>query len=258
MDSDSDFVFLKNCLEEFDYPSVCTFNAQQFAEVFHSSNRIFLVTWILKKILPECEQIIETAENKEETLAQLVLSMGFCLPNKATDFLQSKLPLDEQLAIFRLIFQHLKDITKEIDTNIQPVSIDEIFDLKNNNLNLFPCYGEIKVMSDEEIQKQISKIKQEIEECKISGEESQITNINMKSLKDLNELKEHLLNLQPSIIKCLIDEETPKNNAKLKTPPETKDLVEECASNMKIISQVKIIGLKIFKLSTIFYSISPI
>lgn len=91
------FEDLMNCLLIYEYPLAKSMNQGQLADVFSTSNRCFLISWIIKLINSKCGNRLQNIENSDECLAQLIYKMGLCLKTESLLFMKGDLPLEKQV-----------------------------------------------------------------------------------------------------------------------------------------------------------------
>lgn len=82
------YSFMVECLKEFNYPQINYMEETEICEIFSTTNREFLVTWILKQINPI---FIEKIKNPtKENLAELVYCNGFCSKKEKGPFMNGE------------------------------------------------------------------------------------------------------------------------------------------------------------------------
>lgn len=91
-------------LTKFDYPGIQRFNEDEVANIFHSDNRIFLLTWIIKQIDESYASTID-AKNAETSLAEFLSESGFCRPSQKDLFVKGDPKFDflEQVLLIVLL-----------------------------------------------------------------------------------------------------------------------------------------------------------
>lgn len=91
---------LKNCILIFKYPLADSMDDDHIAEIFHRSNRCFLVCWIINLLTEACDNNIQYKENTEKFLASLIHSMGFCQQKESIPFMRGELAMKIEVSFF--------------------------------------------------------------------------------------------------------------------------------------------------------------
>lgn len=87
---------LRDFLTKFGYPNINLLSDEDIAKIFKSSNRMFLLSWIVQLIEPQLTLDI----NSEETpalIANFIYENGFCTKPQKDSFVQGDLPVLHQV-----------------------------------------------------------------------------------------------------------------------------------------------------------------
>lgn len=94
----------RDYLIKFDYPNINLLNEDEVANIFHVSNRIFLLSWIVRVIDPAIELEINSKETPK-ILADFVYENGFCSASQKDRFIRGEMNLrDQVLMMFKKSF----------------------------------------------------------------------------------------------------------------------------------------------------------
>lgn len=103
MDNDQVILEIKNYLILFDYPLVKSMDDEQVANIFHQSNKCFLVSWMLKNLDESYKIKLENFENNCEVLGIILHNLGFCTDSEGALFTNGRLNWDKQVSSFLLV-----------------------------------------------------------------------------------------------------------------------------------------------------------
>lgn len=92
------FSFVKNCLLTYNYPLAHSMNEEELADVFQNSNRCFLISWMLKLLDSEYEEVLQNSENDKEFLGNIIYELGFCNRKDRLPFMSGELPVTQQVS----------------------------------------------------------------------------------------------------------------------------------------------------------------
>lgn len=99
-------VQFKQYLLELNYPNINILNETQVAELFVIENRIFFLSWALKKLynilLPEKDK-----KETEITLSEYMYENGFCTSSEKLKFVQGDMPIENQVSFNHVIYSNL-------------------------------------------------------------------------------------------------------------------------------------------------------
>lgn len=102
------FPFIKDCLLTYNYPLAHSMNEEEIADIFKSSNRCFLISWMLKLLDSAYEEVLENIENDKEFLGNIVYELGFCTQKEKLPFMTGGLPVTRQVSCNNKIFRNNK------------------------------------------------------------------------------------------------------------------------------------------------------
>lgn len=240
-------LFLRNVLKDLEYPNIHGMDENQIAAIFAVQNRQFLIGWLFKKISEEYEEVLEN-NNSVDFLSQLIYEHGFCKIGDHKDFMTGKLPPNKQLEIFHRIFSFINNILNKNqnyeENNCNKVTLNSIVNLKTEDLNLFPTYGKIKLLSKQEKLKKITEFQKEIEHleemqknssCVYEKKENKHDFTDEELKKLLEDLKLELPNLREMIKKG--NEEMFSDNSKIVCDEKAGNTIEEFCNKMRTVSQ---------------------
>ncbi|RZC14231.1 uncharacterized protein BDFB_014474, partial [Asbolus verrucosus] len=156
------FPFMKDCLKKFNYPKIHSLDDMEIAEIFANANRWFLVSWILKQIDDDFEEIVENASS--EDLAEIVYCNGFCNNSEKKQFMNGECDSHIQFEILNKMFTYLNSLSNvKNDDDVKAFSNEELRNLSNFDTNLFPMYGSKNILSTEQRKNKIEEYLKEIE-----------------------------------------------------------------------------------------------
>ncbi|KAJ8974911.1 hypothetical protein NQ317_009840 [Molorchus minor] len=90
------FSFIKESILTCNYPLSHSMTDEELADIFKTSNRCFLISWILKLLDNTYEEILERSENDKEVLGNMVYELGFCAQKDKLPFMTGQLPFEQQ------------------------------------------------------------------------------------------------------------------------------------------------------------------
>ncbi|XP_018562330.1 uncharacterized protein LOC108904310 [Anoplophora glabripennis] len=240
------FSCIKDCLLTYNYPLVHSMNEEEIADIFKISNRCFLITWMLKLIDSAYEEVLVNFENDKEFLGNIVCELGLCSKKVKIPFMEGELPVTQQVKIIYNICTYIIDIKKYKDEEKTPiVSSDDLEALVNTDLNLFPMYGDIKLLNPSERAVKEAVLQKELETVRID-EQSTETRTEDKCLLEngFNEaIQEFIEKLRMEFPKIKSAMEMVNRNSCLETnniielQPDLVETLKESCKNLKLISQ---------------------
>ncbi|XP_060525681.1 uncharacterized protein LOC132701609 [Cylas formicarius] len=238
------FVFIVDFLKQFNYPLIHSMNYDDIANILHVSNRNFLVCWTLKLLDEVYFDILDEGENNNVILGNLVCQHGFCSEKEKLGFLTGELPVETQISIISRMFRFIARWRTLIpDEKPDKITLDDLYNLENLNLNLFPSYGEIKTFSAEERRDKIKEFQYELQLIKVqqdtideSSRQHEFNTINLHdSLQDLGQCLRHIDKNLQSLIKKPTNGSDCEVNYEI--DPNSGELFRNCCDHIKLISQ---------------------
>lgn len=113
MEHEDIFLKMKDYLVLFDYPLVKSMDDDQVANIFHQSNRCFLVSWMLKIVDESYKIKLNNYENNHELLGNILHNLGFCTKKEGLLFTTGKMEMKKQVSKLGM-FLNIK-VSFEID-----------------------------------------------------------------------------------------------------------------------------------------------
>ncbi|KAJ8969548.1 hypothetical protein NQ314_001700 [Rhamnusium bicolor] len=238
------FSFIKDCLLTFNYPLAHSMSDEELGDIFKTSNRCFLISWMLKLLDSAYEEALENSDNEKEFLSNFVYELGFCTQKEKLPFMNGDLPVGQQVKILFNMFTFITDIKKNyVEENKDAVTNSEIINLINTNLNLFPMYGDIKLGSSEKSLKS-AEFDKEINEIKAAVlMENDNNSVHLTEHKFNDNIEEFLEKLREELpnIKFVMENICNKKDTKaievIKLQSNSADILKNCRVNLKVISQ---------------------
>ncbi|XP_057662636.1 uncharacterized protein LOC130897764 [Diorhabda carinulata] len=214
---------LKNYILEFQYPLVDSMSDEELADIFKQTNRGFLISWMLKLGIYDGEVSAEDTK----FLGTILYENGFCTKEEMIPFMLSSLDPSKQLNILQNMFIYIKTIKKQNSDKFSKfVSLDDIETLSKNTLNLFPMYGEIKVLDNEK--PSVIKTENVIEDYKYNISENNSINVD-----EIMENISYGLSTMKNVVKNRLKHE----DNRIIPSPEADKIFKNCNQYMKQVCQ---------------------
>ncbi|CAH1109642.1 unnamed protein product [Psylliodes chrysocephalus] len=218
---------IKNCILQYQYPLANSMSDEDLGDIFKPSNRCFLISWMLKLV-----GYYDVGQNEKNVyiLGQRLYENGFCTKKERLPFMNGTLNTSEQFKILQRIFAFIKNIKDPVNnTHTEPVSFNELENLFQNNTNLFPMFGEIKILDEHKTNKLETENQNGIYKENIMRsnnynvpEMAEDIQLDLSNMKNLAESYERPKNISDSSI--IFDQET-------------LDEFKKCYGNIKLIAQ---------------------
>nr|CAI5847486.1 unnamed protein product [Callosobruchus analis] len=211
---------LKVYLKNFNYPLVDSMTEEQFLEIFHKSNRCFLVSWLLQLV----DERFRKVPNTEKALGQKLYQLGFLKEFEKDAFMSGMLDPAKQFKILITVFKYLTVQKSQVSDTT--VDIDLKY-LTTQDLNLFPSYGNIKLYEEGG---------EELLEKKDGVSRKEDIAIDFNEMSDvLKGIRECLPEVRYKGEK--LDEQEKETKTEIKADPNNVGIIHQCNRNLKIIRQ---------------------
>nr|XP_023029612.1 uncharacterized protein LOC111517638 isoform X1 [Leptinotarsa decemlineata]XP_023029613.1 uncharacterized protein LOC111517638 isoform X2 [Leptinotarsa decemlineata] len=227
---------IKECLLLFNYPLSNSMTEEELGDIFHISNRCFLISWMLKLLDDSYKDIVNLEENKqnEEVLGSLICELGFCSKRDQSSFMNGDLDVSKQLDILYKMFKYIKLVKEPSPENhIPSVSNGDITLLTNKNLNLFPMYGDIKTSNSSEDYSDKMRLSDNA-----SGSENDLTVVS-EVLDDIETLVKELRQYLPKLELAAqnLPKEDISSEEKIVFRPSYREILCRCNESIKQVNQ---------------------
>ncbi|XP_030758148.1 uncharacterized protein LOC115883873 [Sitophilus oryzae] len=246
MDSDV-ALYMMSFLRDYNYPLIHSMSDEKITEIFHISNRCFLISWLFKVLDEESySSVLEDREQDKNVLGNLICSYGFCMDEEKAGFFNGDLPMAEQVQILYRIFKFIANLKKSPSVDKENLNLTVIDTLVNTNLNIFPSFGELKPLSEkekiaklQEIQLKSKKLQLQLKEMPMKPKDkiTHMSGENENNLEDtLNYLRNNLSQFD-RIVKAIDKDKNMATKSNYKVNPDSEQLFSKCNKNLKIIYQ---------------------
>ncbi|XP_028137456.1 uncharacterized protein LOC114331962 [Diabrotica virgifera virgifera] len=223
---------IKNNILKYEYPLANTMTDEELADIFKASNRPFLMAWMIK-LLGTYEEAIVTVDNPQ-LLGHMMYENGFCTKDQADSFMNGFMSPTGQFEILQKMFIYMNIIKKpKPELDFKDITLPDIDDLFNKNLNLFPQYGEIKILTQE---KNVSAATENNVKDQESAADPFETSNNADITKLLADVQLHLPILKKVVKECQKDEDA-NSDILLQRNDEVEKVVKKCSSYLRKINQ---------------------
>lgn len=173
----------KEYLHICEYPYIEKLDDNEVLNIFSKENRLQFLSWVLIKLVPECESRLEEAKrnNKlESTIAKLLLYNGLCNKTEKDNFVtKTGMKLEQEIRIYNTIFFYLMSNYKNIDKeNLTSEQLALLASFQQPNKAIFKntIVCEVAQISSENLKKPSDKERKDI----YSRLLTEIKNINEK------------------------------------------------------------------------------
>ncbi|XP_072385055.1 uncharacterized protein [Diabrotica undecimpunctata] len=235
---------IKNNILKYEYPLANTMTDEELADIFKASNRPFLMAWMIK-LLGIYDEATVTLDNPQ-LLGQMIYENGFCTKDQADSFMFGYMAPTGQFEILQKMFIYINIIKKpKPELDFKDITLLEIDDLFKKNLNLFPQYGEIKILTQEKnvtAATELESVKSvpEGQQNNVKNQESAVdpfeTSNNVDITKCLADVQLHLPILKKVAKECQKDDDI-SSDILLQRNDEVEKVVEKCGSDLRRINQ---------------------
>ncbi|KAG5876501.1 hypothetical protein JTB14_008438 [Gonioctena quinquepunctata] len=228
---------IKECVLLFHYPLSDSMNEEELGDIFHASNRCFLISWMLKLLDDSYKEVVDVEENRknEEVLGNFVHELGFCTKKEHLPFMSGELDVKLQLNILYKMFTFIKCVKEPISQeNRLSVSNEDINLLKKKSLNLFPMYGDIKTAKTTETDSVEVEIQDNLTESLTDDIIASEVHEDIRKLTE--EVREHLPKLQLAA-QNLPDDDKTSSKENIVFNPSSREMLSKCNEYMKNVTQ---------------------
>lgn len=96
---------IKDILLKYHYPSIEMMNQEEFLDIFSSSNRYFLLKWIMKQLEGSLDLLEgDDSEDNRTILEEYFYGLGFCSEEESPIFIRGMLDPTTEVGVSKLRF----------------------------------------------------------------------------------------------------------------------------------------------------------